>query len=170
MFIDFIATASAAFAAAGVVLILNHLTGGRLPRWSMPIAAGAAMLAYAIWAEYAWFPRVSATLPQTVEVAARNEGTAPWRPWTYAWPLTDYFVAVEPLPDAADAAEAPGKRVANIYQFRRWSPTRASRILFDCEGARRAELAPGDGGAAVAGDWQPLPATDPVLVAACRGA
>ena len=40
MFWELIATLMAGFAAAGVVLLLNKILRGRLPKWAMPIAAG----------------------------------------------------------------------------------------------------------------------------------
>ena len=45
MVFELIATIVAGFAGAGVALLLNKIFGGRLPRWIMPVAAGAAMLA-----------------------------------------------------------------------------------------------------------------------------
>jgi hypothetical protein len=57
MFLELIAAFAAAFVAAGIVLAVNMATGGRLPRWAMPVAAGAAMLGYAVWSEYSWFAR-----------------------------------------------------------------------------------------------------------------
>ena len=43
MFFELVATFAAGISAAGLALIANHLTGGRLPRWFLPLAAGGAM-------------------------------------------------------------------------------------------------------------------------------
>ena len=59
MFLDLVATISAAFALAGVALILRSLSRKRLPGWIVPAAAGFGMLSFAIWNEYTWYPPLS---------------------------------------------------------------------------------------------------------------
>jgi len=48
MYVDIITIIAAGFAAAGVALILNRLTGRRLPRWIIPAFAGAGMIAMSL--------------------------------------------------------------------------------------------------------------------------
>jgi hypothetical protein len=170
MLFDILALVSAGFAAGGVALLAQRLSGRRLPRWIVPGAAGAAMLAYAVWSEYSWFGRTSAALPEGVVVAARNSESAPWRPWTYLWPITDLFVAVDRRTRRTHAG-APGQSMVDVHVIERWQPVRSATVLFDCRGRRRAELGAGvdvapDGTVAEAA-WEPLPADDPVLLAAC---
>ncbi len=38
MFFEMVATLVSGFAGAGVVLLLNKISGGRLPKWAMPVA------------------------------------------------------------------------------------------------------------------------------------
>ncbi|MDH3264778.1 MAG: hypothetical protein OEM24_12365 [Paracoccaceae bacterium] len=170
MFLDFIATAAAAFAAAGIVLFLVRVLRIRLPKWILPVGAGAAMLGYAIWSEHSWFPRVTAALPPATEVAWNNEETSWWRPWTYLVPLTTRFIAVNKGSIKTHEA-APGQRLAEVLLIARWQGTITVPVLFDCEGARRADLLGGaefgPDGAVVGAEWHQLPADDPVLFVAC---
>lgn len=170
MLLDLIATAAAAFAAAGVLLFVVRVLRIRLPKWIIPVAAGGAMLGYAIWAEYSWYPRVVAALPQTVVVASASEESAWWRPWTYLVPLTSRFIAVD-AGGAKTHPAAPDQRLVEVLLIARWQGTVRVPVLYDCAGARRADLIDGaqfagDGTVADA-EWRDLPADDPVLAAAC---
>lgn len=170
MFLDFIATMAAAFAAAGIVLVLVRVVRLRLPKWILPFAAGAAMIGYAVWSEYSWFPRVTAALPDSVVVASRNEATGWWRPWTYAAPLTSRFIAVDRASIRSHSA-VPGQRMVNVLLVARWQGTVTVPVLYDCEAARRADLIDGaefgTDGSVVGAEWRELPADDPVMRAAC---
>lgn len=170
MLIDFIATFAAGFAAAGAVLALNLILGRRLPRWLTPVAAGAAMLAYAIWSEYSWFDRTVEPLPESVEVITKVETSAVWRPWTYVVPMTSRFMAFDRAGISTNDA-APGQKLVDLLLFARWSPTVIVPVLYDCNGARRADLIDGaemaaDGTVSNA-DWVDLPADDRVMNAVC---
>ncbi len=174
MLFDFIAVVAAAFAAAGVVMILNHLlgklTGRRLPRWALPIAAGSAMLAYSIWSEYTWFDRTVGAMPSSLVVATKNESSAPWRPWTYAVPMVNRFIAFDRGAVRTNAA-APGQKIVYVLLFGRWAQPFSIPVLYDCPNGRRADLIDGadfgaDGTVADA-EWRDLPADDPVLEAVC---
>ena len=68
MFLELIATFAAGAGAAGLVLVLNLMTGGRLPRWAMPVAAGLAMLGVAISNEASWGARTAQGLPEGLVV------------------------------------------------------------------------------------------------------
>ena len=63
MFVELIATIFAGIACAGIAMALNRLTGRRLPKWIMPIAAGAGMIGMTISNEYTWFGRTAERLP-----------------------------------------------------------------------------------------------------------
>ena len=139
MFLELIAAFAAAFAAGGLVLGINLLTGGRLPRWAMPVAAGAALLGYAVWSEYTWFDRTVATLPEGVEVGTVNRAQALWRPWTLVAPFVDRFAAIDTTSIRSNDA-APDMRIADVYFFGRWSPRRRLDVVFDCAHARMAPL------------------------------
>lgn len=171
MFLELIATIAAGIGAAGLVLILNLLSGGRLPRWAMPIAAGVAMLGFTIWSEYTWHSRTTASLPKDVEVTLVHNSAAFYRPWTYLYPLTDRLAAVDRL-TLRRHPDAPDLRIANMVFLARWNAPRIVPVLFDCAGARHAPLMEGvefsDNGTVTGAVWQTVTASDPALEAACR--
>ena len=170
MFLELIATIVAGIACAGIAMLLNIATGRRLPRWIMPVAAGAGMLAMTVSNEYTWFERTAGQLPEGVEIAMTVEEQSWLRPWTKAWPYTKRFVAV----DVATRRTNPnvsGQHMADLYFFGRWSPVNQAPMLFDCKGARSALLIDGvdfdEGGAVVNADWQSMPEDDPILALIC---
>ena len=89
MFFELIATITIGVGAAGVAMLARRLSGRRLPGWVTPVTAGAAMIGFVLWAEYSWYGRTVAALPDGVEVATANESRQVYRPWTYVAPLTD---------------------------------------------------------------------------------
>lgn len=170
MFLELIATFLAGFAAAGVALLLGKILRGRLPRWVMPIAAGAAMIAMAVYNEYGWFPRTEANLPESFEIVDTVEAQAWYRPWTYLRPFVERFVAVDSGSIRTHAA-VPDQRLADVYLFGRWSPVHRLPVLVDCAGSRRAALTDGIGfaqdGSVTGADWAAVPGDDPVLARLC---
>jgi len=171
MFLELIATFVTGFGVAGIVLLLNKMLRGRLPRWLVPASGGLAMLAFAIWSEYSWYPRTAAALPDPVVIAWQNTETAPWKPWTYAVPQTTRFVAVDTGTIRTNDA-LPGQRMVDLYLMGRWAPGRQVRVLLDCQGARRADLledvAMDETGAVDPAAWVQMEPTDPVLTTACN--
>ncbi|MEM9724906.1 MAG: hypothetical protein AAF909_05510 [Pseudomonadota bacterium] len=169
MLLEFVAAIAAAFAAAGVVMALNWLLGGRLPRVALPIAAGAAMLGYGVWSEYSWFDRTSGGLPDGMAVTFTHAEPSAFRPWTYVSPFVSRFSAI----DAAGARTnpgAPGKVLADLYLFARYAPTAKAPILVDCDGRRRAEATGAqfnEAGGVASAEWRALEPTDPLLAALC---
>jgi hypothetical protein len=169
MFLELIAAFAAGFAAAGVVLGLNMLLGGRLPKWSLPVAAGAAMLGYAFWSEYTWFSRTAAELPAGVEVTFANETRALWRPWTYAAPIVNRFIAADTASIRTNAA-VPDQRILDLYFFGRWSPQNRVEVVVDCGTGRLAPLVSAEldaSGAATEAAWATPPPGDTTLEIAC---
>jgi hypothetical protein len=169
MFFELIAAFCAAVAGAGLALIANWLSGGRLPRWAMPVAAGAAMLGYAVWSEYSWYERTRASLPEGFEVAAVNEVRAMWRPWTYAAPIVDRFAALDTAAVRRNEA-VPDQRLTEMYFFGRWSPRRSVAVVVDCAGGRVAPLPTAEldaSGAVSAAAWDELSDGDAALRAIC---
>lgn len=176
MLIDLISMVAAGFAIAGCVLIASHLsrllTGRKLPRWVLPAAIGAAMIAFSVWNEYSWYPRVKAALPASTEVVLPVGESAFWRPWTYLWPITTRFIAVDTAALGHSAANADLVR-ADAIVVQRWAKTQTVPMVFDCRQGRRADLVEG---ASLAQDgtvrgavWIDLPPEDPMKTAVCRG-
>lgn len=159
-------------AACMIYMIRRSLAkrGRSLPRWVLPALIGSSMIGYSVWNEYTWFDRISSRLPPAVAVVGKGEHSAAWSPWTYVWPVTTRFVALDTR-NRMQSAEQPSLVVTEILLVERWQPTRRVPLAFDCHHHRRAELV---GNARIEPDgslhgsrWQPVEPNDPVLQAAC---
>ncbi|WP_146346901.1 hypothetical protein [Falsiphaeobacter marinintestinus] len=171
MFLELIGTIFAGIAMAGVVLIVNKVSGGRLPKWATPVGAGLAMIATTISSEYSWYSRNSTTLPEGMAVIQTVENRSFYRPWTYIKPYTERFVALDSASVQTNAS-LPDQRLADLYFFARWSAVEKLSVLVDCAGNRRAALMDGvnfdaEGGVQNA-DWVVAPDDDPVVDAVCE--
>lgn len=167
MFLELIATFIAGIGAAGVVLLLNRLTGGRLPSWFVPAAAGLAMIAFTIWSEYSWAGRTMAELPEGLEVISQGERRAAWKPWTYLAPQVDRLAVLD-TGSVQTKPEAPDVRLVELYLFARWRATAVTPQLVDCAAGARADVsdvALADPGQAA---WIPVGAGDPLVRLACN--
>ncbi|EIE51061.1 hypothetical protein [Salipiger aestuarii] len=158
---ELIAVFVAGFAGAGIMLALVKATGNRLPRWLVPVAAGAAMLAASIASEYGWYDRTEAALPDGFAAVTANESRAFWRPWTYVVPMVDRFIAVD-LDHPAANAQTEGLYMVRAAFYGRWRPTSEAQIMVDCTRGRTA-IPSGDAGTPV---WRTDP-QDPILAAVC---
>ena len=171
MFLELIATVFAGLAVAGVAMLLNKLTGNRLPRWIVPVAAGLGMIGTTIASEYGWYDRTVATLPEGMEVAQTVENQSFYRPWTYARPYIERFVAVDATSLRQNPA-LPGQRMVDVYYFGRWAPLNKVPVLLDCNGARRASLVDGAefgaDGQVINADWVAVGADDPLVATGCE--
>jgi len=171
VFLELIATVFAGIACAGVAMLLNLITGRRLPKWVMPVAAGLGMIGMTISNEYTWFDRTAERLPEGVEIAMTVQEQSWLRPWTQVWPYTKRFAAVDTA-TARSNENLPDQRLADVYFFGRWSPVNQAPMLFDCAGARSALLIDGadfasDGSVSDA-DWQAMPRDDAMLRLVCE--
>lgn len=170
MFIELIATIFAGIACAGVMLLLNRTVGRRLPKWLVPVAAGAGMLVMIVSNEYTWFSRTVEQLPDGIDVAMTVEEQSWLRPWTQVWPYTKRFVAVD-TGTARTNENLPDQRIADLYFFGRWSPVNQTPMLFDCAVAQSALLIDGatfaQDGSITDADWQTMPVDDPILKMVC---
>jgi hypothetical protein len=171
MFIELIATIVAGIACAGLAMLLNHLTGRRLPRWITPIAAGVGMLAMTLYNEYTWFDRTVDELPDGIEIALTVENQSWFRPWTRLFPYVERFVAVD-VGTARTNAALPEQHMATLYFFGRWSPINQAPVVFDCEARQSAVLIDGadfgENGAITNAQWSAVPEDDPILTIVCE--
>ncbi|MEY8840711.1 hypothetical protein AB9K41_16945, partial [Cribrihabitans sp. XS_ASV171] len=119
--------------------MLGKLTGGRLPRWMTPVAAGLGMIAVTISSEYSWFSRTASALPDGLVVAQTVEKRAFYQPWTYVTPYVNRFVAAD-IATMQSHPENPDQKIAQLYFFGRWSAVEKMPVAFDCAGGRRAML------------------------------
>lgn len=170
MLLEFIAIIAAGFGLAGLALSLDIVLRRRLPKWIIPASAGAGMLLMAVWFEYSWLDRTTATFPDGVEVASTNQVRSWYRPWTYVVPLTNRLIAVDHRFDRRHA-DAPGQVLTRLILAGRWEPTRQYGAVYDCSAHRRADLLDGveldEGGRLTNADWVQLPADDRVLRKVC---
>ncbi|KIC44186.1 hypothetical protein RA28_14550 [Ruegeria sp. ANG-S4] len=170
MFLELIGTIFAGFAFAGVVMVLNKLTGGRLPRWAAPVAAGTGMIAMTIASEYSWYDRTRDTLPEELSVVQEVESRAFYRPWTYAMPFVDRFAAIDTV-SVRTNNDVPDQRLVDLYFFGRWAPVSKMPVAVNCADNSRANLADGaefgDDGRLLNASWIKVDANDPVVEATC---
>ncbi|MEY4982373.1 MAG: hypothetical protein RIR62_639 [Pseudomonadota bacterium] len=170
MGIELIAAFVAAVACAGLAMTARKLSGGRLPKWITPAAAGAGMIAFAVWNEYDWFGRLETSLPEGAVIIYRDDSPSPLRPWTMLFPMTKAFTAMDtrrlaPHPQNPDLVLAP------VYAFARWQGVREGYMVVDCAARQSALLTEGvsidASGALVGAAWTPAEADDPIGRAAC---
>jgi hypothetical protein len=146
------------------MMLLAKLTGGRLPRWLVPVSAGAAMLAAGISSEYSWFSRTAGNLPEGLEIAQTVESRALWRPWTYAFPMINRFVAVD-VANLRGNTDNADLFMADLYFFGRWQTVQTVEVIVDCADGRRADPALGDGSPPV---WRDAGFDDPIVSQVCE--
>lgn len=172
MFLELIATFVAGFAAAGVVMTLNYLTGRRLPLWATPSAAGLGMIAMTIGLEYTWFDRTVSNLPDGLVVSEIAEVQQIYRPWTYAAPLVNQFSAVDVATMRAHPSQ-PDRKIADIFVMGRWRAVKSFPMMFDCTENKSALIGPNvsfsDEGDVSGVLWADVTADNSKLAAACRG-
>lgn len=170
MLFDLVATLAAGFVGGGIALIVRHLSSGRLPGFFVPGMAGAAMMGFLLWSDYAWYSRTAGTLPDGMDVFATYTSSAAWRPWTLLAPVTERF-AVADHNSIRRNEDVPGQLMVEVFLFGRRAPTAKLPVLIDCVGGRRAEIVDGvefdDAGAVVGARWTDLPADDPLEQSVC---
>ncbi|WP_170344650.1 MULTISPECIES: hypothetical protein [Ruegeria] len=170
MFLELIGTVFAGIAFAGIVLLLNKLTGGRLPKWTTPVAAGLGMIGMTITSEYSWYDRTRDQLPEEMTIVQEVESRAFYRPWTYAVPFVDRFAAIDTV-SVRTNENVPEQRLVDLYFFGRWAPVSKLPVAVNCAENRRANLADGaefaEDGRLVNADWIAAGANDPVIAATC---
>jgi hypothetical protein len=170
MFVELIATIVAGVAAAGLVMLINRVLGGRMPRWLAPVMAGVAMLATTISNEYGWYARTKETLPDDLVVAQTVENRSFYRPWTYVLPYVERFVAIDTLSVQTHSAQ-PDMKLVDAYFFGRWSTVNKLPVLADCIEHRRAALVDGisfkNDGNIEGVDWVDVADDDPLVARIC---
>ncbi|MBE1282522.1 MAG: hypothetical protein GJ676_04345 [Rhodobacteraceae bacterium] len=172
MFLELIGVIFAGFAVAGVVMLINKLTGGRLPRWTAPVGAGLGMIIATIANEYSWYQRTSGVLPEGLVVAETVEHSSFYRPWTLAAPYINRFAAVDTA-SVQTHIERPGQRMADIYFFGRWAPVNELTVVADCNTDQSALLSGnpefGDDGTIDGLNWARTESDDAIMAVLCEG-
>ncbi|MBK5922330.1 hypothetical protein CCR90_00780 [Rhodovulum sulfidophilum] len=166
MYIELIAIIVAGIGTGGLVLVVNRLTGRRLPRFAVPLAAALAMFAYALWSEYTWGTRTVASLPEGVVEVTHVDQAIPWKPWTLLAPVTTRVMAANRI-GVQSRPDAPEVRLVELYLLARWHSARTVMVLIDCAAPARADATDAALTDPSVADWQPLGPADPLLRAVC---
>ena len=170
MFWTLVTAFVAAFAGAGAGFALRHLSGKRLPKGIVPVAAGLAMLASTVALEYGWATNMLKTLPADLVVISERQHQAWYQPWAFARPWVRGFVAFSPA-DTVETAEGSGILVVQLRLHERWQPPMQLPILVDCAEGRRAQIDPDttfdDTGQPENANWIPAGRGDPIIEAVC---
>jgi hypothetical protein len=95
MFWTLVATVVCGLGAAGIALMLRSLTRQRLPKWLIPVFAGAGMMAYLVQGEYTWYDFKQTQLPSEAVVVNTESQAVIWRPWSFAFPYVTAFSTVD---------------------------------------------------------------------------
>ena len=172
MALELIAAIVAAIALGGMAYALRRLTGERLPKWFVTVSAAVGLIGFTLWSEYDWFNRVSAELPEGMQVVWTGTEAMPLRPWTFVVPLTSSFVAMD-VGRIAEHPKAGNLRIARLFNFARWKPVRDTLMVFDCAAGRQVLVTSGveidDAGVLSGAEWVTAGEDDGYQQAACVG-
>ncbi|MEN1728999.1 MAG: hypothetical protein AAGJ52_11225 [Pseudomonadota bacterium] len=171
MLLEFIAAIAVGLGAAGIALVLRTLSAKKLPIWLAPASAGVAMIAFMVYMEYSWMERTEGRLPAGVIVVNASQETSWYRPWTYIKPLTLRLVAVDTRRNRINEGR-PDQIMTTVILLGRWLPAREIPVVYDCAGARRADLGEtvtlGADGELEGAEWRDLNPDDAALLATCQ--
>ncbi|AUH34147.1 hypothetical protein [Paracoccus tegillarcae] len=144
--------------AAAVLYAALHAArkaGLVLPRWILAAGIGLAMIGYSVWNDYSWFERAKGRLPADTEILLTGTDKMPWAPWTYLFPITTRFAALDPASIERSGADAAS---AQITLVERRGPMLVVGQDFDCVGGR---IRPGSA------DWMSVTEGDPAFAYIC---
>ncbi len=173
MLISLLVTIFLALLAGAMVWLFFRTIRRRPPRYLIPAAIGAAMLAFTVWNEYTWASRTTAALPAGVEVIDRIAGSTSWQPWTYLFPRADRMVALD-RQSLRTNDRLPGRVLVDLVLLERLMPARRTMLVIDCDGARQANV-PGnatalDSATLEAARWAPMRRDGTLFRAVCEPA
>ncbi|GAB6051577.1 hypothetical protein JCM17960_03970 [Magnetospira thiophila] len=140
------------------------------PRYLLPTVAGVTILCYATWDDYTWFERMAEKLPPHIQVVDSFQTTAFWQPWTYAWPRTNRFIAINRA-ETRRNGKLPGMVMTEMILVKKQDPTRVVTQMIDCDEARVMDIGPttafADDGLPQQPDWHPIARDNKLFLAAC---
>ena len=160
-------------AAVGVMIWAGFRTVKRkAPGYLIPMAVGASMLGYTIYAEYSWFSRMTSEFPPRVEVVKTYTETKPWAPWTYVVPRIGRFLAVD-LRTARRNPVLPGHVIVETLLVKRDDGPASLWQMIDCDGGRFTALPAdprfGADGLPEGASWLPRADLPELFAAVCSG-
>ncbi|MEM1371925.1 MAG: hypothetical protein AAGG72_06825 [Pseudomonadota bacterium] len=158
-------------AATLAVFLLQRLFANRVPGYAFPVAIGLTAISYNLWAEYTWYARTKAALPDTVEVVQTYQVSSALTPWTVLMPRIDRFAAI----DRGRTQTNPGLpdfRLAPVLLVERFAPTIQVMRVFDCAAQTSAEVSAAaqfaEDGRLTDISWTNDPEFKPMLDVVCR--
>lgn len=159
--------------AASLTFIGFRLTRRNPPGWTLPAAAGLAMLAFHISSDYAWFARTTAAFPPHLEVGEAYTKRSVLQPWTLIKAPVNRFSAVDTRTIQRNPA-VPELVMAELALLTRYYPTVVTTQLYDCSEPRRADVGPNltfdEDGRPTNAVWTAIDAEDAVRRVVCAEA
>lgn len=166
MFWELVTTIFAGFAGAGIALLIRRLTKKKAPTWLVPAFAGVFMLGVQIQGEYDWYPHQVSLLPKEIVVIKAIQETSPWRPWSYIYPQTVRFSAVD-TSNIATSKSHPDWALVNLYFFERRHLAKRVPQVIDCQNSARSNFFKTKEDSTLS--WHNLDSNDPLLTTVCSG-
>lgn len=100
--------------AGGIMFLLRKLSRNRLPKWLVPVSAGAAMIGYLAYYDYNWFEFKSGQMPGDATIIATQQSKSFFRPWSFVWPSTNAFTIFD---GQSKAVEQDGQVLVEYYLY-----------------------------------------------------
>lgn len=104
-------------ACGGIAFMLIKLSKNRLPKWLIPIGAGAGMLGILMIFNYAWYQDKLDLLVYKgieAEVIDTQRHTNFFKPWGYLYPAISQFTFLD---GKSQVIEAQGKKLVQFNQY-----------------------------------------------------
>lgn len=131
MALELIAAIALALSVGGIVYLIRKLSGGRLPKATIPLVAALALVSFAVWGDYSWASRTASALPDRLVVVDEIGQSNVWRPWSFVLPVTERFVAAD-IGGAQRNENDPSKVRVELYYMERRVPAQRQTIVVDC--------------------------------------
>lgn len=165
---NLVATVFAGLGAAGIAMILRTLTRKKLPKWIVPVAAGLGMLGYSIYNEYNWFEFKTSQLPEGSVVVSSEKSSMIWRPWTFAFPMTDAFTVLDTNSLTHQVTESGTLAQFVLYNFERsyTDHVQHSAYLMNCDKGEMVQL--DEARNMVPGSLEQVEKSTPLMARVCR--
>ena len=107
----------AGLACGGIAYMLVILSKGRLPKWSVPVGAGAGMMGLLLMLNYSWYEDKLDQLAYKgvdVEVIETKRETSFFKPWGYIYPAISQFSFLD---GSSLVSEQKGQRLVQFAQY-----------------------------------------------------
>ncbi|MEN3792571.1 hypothetical protein [Fulvimarina sp. MAC3] len=131
MALELFAAIALALSVGGIVYFLRKISGGRLPKTTIPLFAALALVGFAVWGDYSWASRTASALPDRLVVVDEISQSNLWRPWSFIFPVSERFVAAD-IGGAQRNENDPGKVRVELYYMERRVPARRQTVVIDC--------------------------------------